>query len=905
MPRMKPVVSALARQTITAAFEDLERTVSPADAREMRSCTALGHVRTAALDIEKQLGARQALRNMRRLAPLLNGLEHYAKVVDVLCNGTPMVSWIWSPIILILRVASEYVEAFEQLMKGYARIATALSRFELLSNTFSDPDFQHSLAVYYADILQFHKHAYKFVRRSGWRLLFLTSWGRFQRRFDNILDDLERHGDLIDRAASARNVSETRQLRQDICSWKEESLEQVKRDEEHQADKQYRSILSWLRVDETEQLSIYESIFEEGSKFPGTCAWMVKNGKIASWLQRKPSSNLLWLQGNPGSGKSVMSTQLVNFLRTSSLFVMSHFCSQTYATTTRYEAILRSLLHQLLRRNGELVAYTYQEYVVGKRLPATSNLEQLIETLLDALSDAGHTEYVWVIIDGIEDCELARQARLITFLGQIAKPGMHGGTVCKVLVSSRAHPIRLKRIWQKQVVSLSDENETEQLTKAIKLYASQRLRLLNERLQQLELNADEVEAVEEMVAQKAAGMFLYARLVLDYLGTNIFYSGDELKQSIHQLPETITEFYRNLLAQMLSRLDPRSVDRIRCTLSWIAYAKRPLKRLELLSALAFSSGNPHVSSPAPRYTLELCSPLVEERRDTTLSFVHASVKDPVTINPDHAVHEHGLASVSCLLAATTVFGKDFHQEPTLLRLVKGVHALHIYSTEYWTEYLFAIAATVHGLEAFPALISLAYSLTEALELLSDTRVSQLVASSGAVDDRLSFLDRHPRVKRQIERALWARSAKRLESEILEPSCPYASATRADFDGVSKMLDVYQKAVEVILDQDSCAGASTEELELFKSQFRTSAYTCRLRSCPRATVGFDSGLLRHEHEIGHAGGFQCSFPGCHYPPFRTKQSLDSHGEKCHASNPARKSIRRLNSASVTFINSFTN
>jgi hypothetical protein len=36
-------------------------------------------------------------------------------------------------------------------------------------------------------------------------------------------------------------------------------------------------------------------------------------------------------------------------------------------------------------------------------------------------------------------------------------------------------------------------------------------------------------------------MFLYARLVLDYLGTNIFFTGDELKQSIEQLPETITE----------------------------------------------------------------------------------------------------------------------------------------------------------------------------------------------------------------------------------------------------------------------------------------------------------------------------------------------------------------------------
>jgi hypothetical protein len=99
-------------------------------------------------------------------------------------------------------------------------------------------------------------------------------------------------------------------------------------------------------------------------------------------------------------------------------------------------------------------------------------------------------------------------------------------------------------------------------------------------------------------------------------------------------------------------------------------------------------------------------------------------------------------------------------------------------------------------------------------------------------------------------------------------------------------------VETLLDQDSCPGASTEELELFKIHFRTSAYTCRLRSCPRATVGFSTGPLRREHEIGHAGGFRCSFPNCHYPPFRTTQALDLHSQNNHTLEPTRKSIRRV-------------
>lgn len=164
---LPPAVSALARQTIKAAYDELDRTITLGDKRDFHN-TTLQHVRKAVLDIENQLAARQSLRNMRRLMPLFQGLEHYAKVVEILCNGTPFLSWIWAQITLILRIASEYGEAFEQIIKGYSSISESLKRFEILSDAFiSQPEFQHTLAVFYADILEFHKHAYKFVRRSG------------------------------------------------------------------------------------------------------------------------------------------------------------------------------------------------------------------------------------------------------------------------------------------------------------------------------------------------------------------------------------------------------------------------------------------------------------------------------------------------------------------------------------------------------------------------------------------------------------------------------------------------------------------------------------------------------------------------------------------------------------------
>ncbi len=76
------------------AFEKLKESVSPSDARNFQS-TTLQDVWKAATEIEKSLRQRQSVRNMRRIAPFLKGLEKYSKTIEVLCNGTPYLPWIW------------------------------------------------------------------------------------------------------------------------------------------------------------------------------------------------------------------------------------------------------------------------------------------------------------------------------------------------------------------------------------------------------------------------------------------------------------------------------------------------------------------------------------------------------------------------------------------------------------------------------------------------------------------------------------------------------------------------------------------------------------------------------------------------------------------------------------------
>jgi hypothetical protein len=85
------------RRIFQESFDSFEKTVqrySRTDDREF-SNTTLRDVLDTAKEVERQLAARQCMRDMKRLKPLLDGLEAYSKVMEVFCNGTPFLTWIW------------------------------------------------------------------------------------------------------------------------------------------------------------------------------------------------------------------------------------------------------------------------------------------------------------------------------------------------------------------------------------------------------------------------------------------------------------------------------------------------------------------------------------------------------------------------------------------------------------------------------------------------------------------------------------------------------------------------------------------------------------------------------------------------------------------------------------------
>jgi hypothetical protein len=82
------------KSVIADAFEKLKRSISEEDAHKFAS-TDLKDVWSSVREIDSEQRKRQSAQNLRRIEPLLKGIEKYAKVIEVVCNGTPFMPYVW------------------------------------------------------------------------------------------------------------------------------------------------------------------------------------------------------------------------------------------------------------------------------------------------------------------------------------------------------------------------------------------------------------------------------------------------------------------------------------------------------------------------------------------------------------------------------------------------------------------------------------------------------------------------------------------------------------------------------------------------------------------------------------------------------------------------------------------
>ena len=146
-----------------------------------------------------------------------------------------------------------------------------------------------------------------------WRQVFRSMWKNFETRFRNILDSLNRHRQLIANQAAAIHYQQYQVDNQAVLGHiqqyeqdRKRNIEDRERQEESEMHKKYLEVLQWFSAVDTTK-SDQEVFTRTRQEYPGSGDWILKNEKIRNWLEDDtPTSSILWLNGKPGAGNSLV-----------------------------------------------------------------------------------------------------------------------------------------------------------------------------------------------------------------------------------------------------------------------------------------------------------------------------------------------------------------------------------------------------------------------------------------------------------------------------------------------------------------------------------------------------------------------------------------------------------------------
>ncbi|RKL38043.1 hypothetical protein BFJ72_g7505 [Fusarium proliferatum] len=174
----------------------------------------------------------------------------------------------------------------------------------------------------------------------------------------------------------------------------------------------------------------------------GTGEWLLKSPQYLTWKSR--DNSFLWLSGNSGTGKTVLSSTVIEDIRNSSLpqlrncTVLYFYITFTDTQKQSIESILRSLIHQLYCSRPESrhpITTIYSECGRGSTQPS---IEQLKSTFRDMLSTEAE---VFVLIDALDEYKnrSVQRDELLSWIESFH----NGPTNTHLLVTSRSeHDIK-------------------------------------------------------------------------------------------------------------------------------------------------------------------------------------------------------------------------------------------------------------------------------------------------------------------------------------------------------------------------------------------------------------------------------------------------------------------------------
>ena len=462
----------------------------------------------------------------------------------------------------------------------------------------------------------------------------------------------EDHRILQDTRQAVEGVQRSIQMLQEVRKTQPESRQHIEYEAantEERSDKaEEDEALRKLAKVNTERVIQYHS----GKYQEGTRLHIFE--KIKLWLDDRTSENrVMVISGDAGMGKSVISAVVCQRMQHAGRLSGSHFCQHNKARQRNPKIMLQSLAYQLSERLPQ-----YKRKLVkalsGNLGEDINNLEvgELFELLFEEplikVDDPGRS--LLMVIDGLDESEYKGRNELLDVIAN------HFSTLpgwIRFCVTTRPEINIADRLKKFNPVLL--EQDDEENVGDIRLFLERQLCNV--------IQSSFQEVVIDALVRKAAGHFLYAYLMVDFIKENVsLLTPEELGRT---LPSGVSSVYQSYFERLEKELEIGE-DQFLTFLSALAAAREPLPR-DFVSKMLVSDSN---SPSGPRkvtnaiYSISTLLPV----HDDCIVFFHKSVKDWLTDRTAYRCHNfsvdekqgHAMLSQLCTNELNNVKRRGVH-----------------------------------------------------------------------------------------------------------------------------------------------------------------------------------------------------------------------------------------------------
>ncbi|KAL3599804.1 hypothetical protein FPOAC2_04032 [Fusarium poae] len=353
--------------------------------------------------------------------------------------------------------------------------------------------------------------------------------------------------------------------------------------------------------------------------------WILDNDDFQQWRDN-PQSQLLWIKGDPGKGKTMLLCGIIDELEKEPGNRLSYFfCQATEARLSNATAVLRGLIYLLVAQQPSLILHIREKHDhAGKQLFEDGNAwEALSKILMAMLNDPG-VDGAILIVDALDECK-TNCHQLLDF---ITKPSR-----VKWIVSSRNWPdIEEKLDNLEQKVRLRLELNKDSISKAVNNYIGYKVN----RLAGLKKYDKETgDAVQRHLVGNADGTFLWVALVCQELADPKVRKRHTL-DTLKSFPPGLDPLYKRMVEHMS---DSKDADRCKEILALASVVYRPIT-LDELKALAQSLED--LDQDELEEIINSCGSFLT-LRNGVIYFVHQSAKDFLLKNVSKQILPSGIA----------------------------------------------------------------------------------------------------------------------------------------------------------------------------------------------------------------------------------------------------------------------